>query len=504
MIRIRMWRAALVCTAFAAAFAVAGFSVQSHEARLASAQEGSGQCGTLKLTATMPTYVFFSGAVDPQGSADCFAWQEFFYLNWRAQPGSVGIPDPAAPPSAFGAPATSTSQMTTTVWESYHPATDLFADAAYRGVAERPRPGAEVLAATSKFDGETIDLHGIQQATTGWLTDQKHHLTFYEVRVDNDEYQYVSRNHLTTLAGQQVCVNSTYGLQLPAGGGQKGASIDHDCTGAATKYGQNFGAIELKAAWIPLPDPASWPKYLTALADIYAPGLPPQKNVVVGLTGLHIIHKVPNQQQLNWATFEHIANDPDAAASPNPAATWTYNNPNCNPSTDHYKCVPNVKPSTPCLAAQGATASCDPLYAPVQVTRLTALDAIASSENALAWKLIQAANPKSVFLNYELVQVQWPTNGTAVVPPGSRVPLPNGSPLPRAPVANTTMETYIQSKTCFYCHQYAPIAARKALRVNNGGSILTIPASPGLTATVKAKADAAFGSDYSFLFQKAR
>lgn len=62
-----------------------------------------------------------------------------------------------------------------------HPATDLFPDAAYRGVAERPRPSVKVLAATSKFDGDAIDLHGIEQATSGWLTDQKRKLTFYEV-----------------------------------------------------------------------------------------------------------------------------------------------------------------------------------------------------------------------------------------------------------------------------------------------------------------------------------
>jgi hypothetical protein len=504
MIRIGIWRAALVCTAFAAAFVVAGFGVQSHEARVALAQEGSGQCGALRVAAAMPKSVLFNGAVDPQGSADCFAWQEFFYLNWRAQPGSVGLPDPSASPSAFGTPATSPSQITTTVWESYHPATDVFPDAVYSAVSARPRPGVEVLAATSKFDGDAIDLHGIQQATTGWLTDQKRKLTFYEVRVDNDEYQYITTNHLGTIAGQQACVNAKYGLQLPAGSGPSGTAIDHDCTGATKTYGQNFGAIELKAAWIELPDRKTWSTYLTALADIYAPGLPPRKNVVVGLVGLHIIHKVPNQQQLNWATFEHVDNAPNASATPNPTATWTYNNPNCNPSTDHYKCVPNTKPSTPCLAAKGATASCDPLYAPIQVTRLTAIDSNASPVNAKAWALIQKANPASVFLNYELVQVQWPTNGTAVVPPGSRVPLPDGSSLPRAPVANTTMETYIQNKTCFYCHQYAPIASRKLLRASNGGNILTIPANPGLTAHVKAKDDAAFGSDYSFLFQKAR
>lgn len=503
----RLVRDLLFAAVVGLVFAVAGFGTQFSPSHRAAAQEGAGQCGTLKLAPTMPNNVLFSGAVDGQGSVDCFAWQEFFYLNWRAKAGAVGVPDRTVPASQFGTPARTPSQITTTVWETYHAATELFPNPAYRGVAERPGPGRKVLAATSKFDGENVDLHGIQQATSGWLTDQQRKLTFYEVRVDNGEYEYISTNRLNNPLTQQFCAQSKYGLMLPVGsGGLLGAHNDHDCKGNVRHYGEDFGAIELKAAWIPLPNPSSWTSYLTALADVYAPGLPPQKNVVVGLVGLHIIHKVPDQQEFNWATFEHVDNDPDASATYPPGRRWTYNNPLCDPKTDHYKCVPNTKPGTPCPAARGATAvaGCDPFYAPVQVTRLTPLDSFARDRNASVWKMIRAANPQSVFLHYQLVQVLWPTNGRPTVPPRSRVPLPNGSPRPfNAAVANTTLETYIQSKTCFYCHQYAGVAALR-VRAMNSSSTIVIPAGPGLTATATPAPAASFASDYSFLFQKAR
>jgi hypothetical protein len=506
-----VFRAVLTCAVVATAFAVAGFGVRAHDARVAFAQEGAGQCGTLKLAPTMPRTVLFSGAVDGQGSVDCFAWQEFFYLNWRAKPGAAGVPDPTASAAQFGTPAVTKSRMTTTVWETYHSATELFPNPAYRNVPERPRPGVRVLAATSKFDGEAIDLNGIQQATSGWLTDQRHHLTFYEVRVDNGEFEYISTNHLNVPAAQRRCAQSKYGLLLPQGdGGLVGARSDHDCSGNARSYGENFGAIEMKAAWIPLPDPSAWPRYLTALADVYAPGLPPQKNVVVGLVGLHIIHKVPDQQQFNWATFEHVDNDPDAGASPLPGRPWTYNDPACNPQTDHYKCVPNTKPGTPCPSAAGAApsaATCDPLDAPVQVTRVTPLDSFANGENAVVWKMIRKANPQSVFLHYQLVQVLWPTAGTVKVPPNSRVPLWQGSPRPRnAPVANTTLETYIQTKTCLYCHQYASIVSPGTAAL--GASRLIVIPAGGASAPNGASPTPApppgYASDFSFLFHKAR
>ena len=509
--RARIIGATLTCAVAAAAFTVAAFSVRAHDARIASAQEGAGQCGTLKLAATMPHNVLFSGAVDGQGSVDCFAWQEFFFLNWRAKPGTVGVPDPTASAAQFGTPARTKAQMTTTVWETYHSATELFPNPAYRNVPERPRPGVRVLAATSKFDGEAIDLNGIQQATSGWLTDQKRKLTFYEVRVDNGEFEYISTNHLNIASVQRRCAQSTFGLLLPAGdGGLPGSRNDHDCNGTVRQYGENFGAIEMKAAWIPLADQRLWPQYLTALADVYSPGLPPQKNIVVGLVGLHIIHKVPDQQQFNWATFEHVDNDPDAGASPIPGKRWTYNNPNCNPAIDHYKCVPNTKPGTPCPAAAGASSSaagCDPLYDPVQVARVTPLDSFATQRNAAVWQMIRKANPQSVFLHYQLVQVLWPTAGTVKVAPNSRVPLSQGSPRPRdMPVANTTLETYIQDRTCFFCHQYASISSKSGLTAANGSQVIVIPTGQtrGTTGSPSPSPTPAYASDYSFLFHKAR
>lgn len=491
-------RGALVFAAVVAIVATLLTAGLNGRARAAKPGENPGQCQTMALNATMPTYFNAAGAVDPQFEADCFAWQEFYYLNWRAQPGSVGLPDPSAKPADFGA-----SPAVTTVWETYHADGDVFPIAAQTHVHVHAPPGVRVFTAINKFNGDAINLHGITQATDGWLTGQNRQLTYYEVRMDNDEYQYLVGNHLAQASVQAACVRSPYGLQLPAGAGETGTNVDHDCAGRVASYGQKFGAIELKAAWIPIAA-AQASRYLTARADVYAPGLPPQHDVLVGLVGLHIIHKVPNAQQFMWATFEHVDNAPDAKPAPSPTPTparWTYDNPACNPSTDHYRCVPNMQPGTPCPAAAGAAAACDPYTAPVQVTRVTPLDMFANSVNATSWGKIRAANARSVFLNYKLVQVQWPTAGSAMTPPGARVPLSAGSPLPRLPVANTTMETYAQNLTCFRCHTYAAIAATGMKLTAHGGRLIVIPGLSGAAAPSGTPAPA---SDYSFLLGKGR
>lgn len=66
---------------------------------------------------------------------------------------------------------------------------------------------------------------------------------------------------------------------------------------------------------------------------------------------------------------------------------------------------------------------------------------------------LTAAVPDSVWVNYELVSTQWPTNA------GSKTD-PTGVPAPSF-LANTTLETYIQgqvrqtSSSCMACHNNA-------------------------------------------------
>jgi hypothetical protein len=186
------------------------------------------------------------------------------------------------------------------------------------------------------------------------------------------------------------------------------------------------------------------------------------KLVTVGLVGLHIIHKTAKGQQFIWATFEHVNNAPSTTDLKNNLKPWyTFYNAQCDPNTDHYQCQPNAQVSPTLYFPHLPN---DSYKDPIQVVRTTPISTTSSNNivglNQYVWAQINKANPNSVFLNYQLVNVLWANNNTKIQP-GATVPLTKGDPQPNPgtrPVANTTMETYLQAKTCIDCHAYASIA----------------------------------------------
>jgi hypothetical protein len=448
-------------------------------------------------------------AVGDQVGADCMAWQSFIALNWRADPASRGQPDAKAAWSAFGDP----SEAGQTVWESYWEAAEVFnPPAGTKLVWAQRQPAGKRLVRDSKLDAANLTLAGFEQAGDHkWLTGQNGEITYYEVRINQDEFEYITRNHLTTFAGQAACVragqNGQGGLNLPMGGGATpSAPKDVDCKGTPTVYGRNVGAIEIKAAWRVLPDDGSLNyRYLTAQATLVNPYGQPS-SATVGLVGLHIIRRVPGAAQFVWSTFEHIDNSPDQASSPQgyadptlpanpnqkPRPGYTYFNPACNPATDTvYACTPNQLPGNAC--APGQDTACDPYPAPMQVTRVTPVDPKANSVTGYVWSLLPA---NSVFNYYRLVNVQWPVNSTAIAP-GDTVPLTGGDITPSAYVANTTLETFLQNSSsannCMACHQYATTAhpRQQSMRMLAGARRLRVQLDT---------ANLPFASSYSFLF----
>ncbi len=376
-----------------------------------------------------------------QPEMNCFAWSEFIALNWRADPTSCAA-DPAARAATFGDPG----YQGPVVWQTYKRPNEVFlAD------AKPPTPWCTVnrahtverLAATSELStatDETLDAIAQASGSYTFLTAQSGKVTLYEQHMNHDEFAYVDANGLYNRETQQRVVEKP-GIDLP------------DAGPASARYGPD-GAIELKAAWLELDDPHDWPRYLTTQASVVYPGHDPQ-TVTVGLVGLHIIRKLPNEQQLVWATFEHVDNAPDAGDAAALKQPHTYYDPRCNPAADHYRCRANATPDS----------RRDPYDAPNQVERIYGLAGNrVIGLNADVQRLIAQANPNSVFRNYELVNVLWP-NASTPVGPGATVPLPAGM-MPvetQTPVANTTLETYAQYDTCTSCHAYATIAGSSTL-----------------------------------------
>lgn len=447
-----------------------------------------------------------------QTNADCIAWQQFIYLNWAASSSTPGTPDTSVPSSQFGLPGNTKP----TVWQTYVLANLLFSGdrtALKKAAANPGRLNLSVLSESS-----TLDLSAIGQASGSklepdWLTDQRGGLTYYTVSINLDEAAYISGQNLTSFAGQEACAsnagqNGKGGFNLPMGPG------DVDCAGNAKTFGLNVGSIELKAAWVVLPSDGSLNyRYLTAQATVTDP-YGNTSNQTVGLTGLHIIRRLPGAPQFLWSTFEQVDNAPDNGgdtvnlpANPNrkPSPGYTYFNPSCDPTTDFYKCEANKAPSVPCTNTSPPylPQGCSPYAAPVQVTRITPVENVANSTSQYAWNLFPA---QSVFNYYRLIDVQWPSLPTAV-PPQSVVPLPAGGITPAKAtriVANTTMETYVQTQSgCMDCHQYADIAQSAAVTFfrKNGMTQRSVTLFP--MAETGTKADSGnphYGSTYSFIF----
>jgi hypothetical protein len=461
--------------------------------------------------------------VTQQIGADCLAWQEFIYLNWQADPNNPGNPDKNAPPSAFGTPGDTTN----TVWQSYLNAQTVFNPTPNAVLAwNAPRPATLSLARTSKVGATSIQVNDIAEASGGWLTSQRGGLTYYQVLMNQDEYQFITTNvfnnsDLTTYAGQLACAsnagaNGVGGFNLPAGGAI--GNIDTDCTGKPAVYGQNIGAIEIKAAWVALPADGSLNyRYKSAVAELTDPyGNTTQ--ATVGLVGLHIIHKYPGAAQLVWATFEQIDNSPDdnnggtptwpalpANANQQSSPGYTFFNPVCTTGSDPvYQCQRNLQPTKPCPVTP--TPGCQPYTAPMQVTRITPVESVANSVTGYVWGLLPAA---SVFNYYRLIDVQWP-NSPSAVPPQSTTPLTGGDVQPPDNVrimANTSLETFVQTfLSCMDCHQNAPIAqqpsASAALSATPGRPtrrVVTLPFR-SKPAAAAAAAPNPYASDYSFIF----
>ena len=446
--------------------------------------------GIPEVSPVLPADAMMTG----QAEFNNFSWQQFIALNWPASLKSPGTPEPNATPADFGKPG----EMAPVVWETYKESSEVFQKNAekptpWNALRELPefferyhaeavlkeisRIGIKGLGAVSKIDPHPIlNLSEFGEAFTGgaWLTAQPKfgsRITLFEKRMNRDEFEYIYQNQLYDANQQQTFE----GIILPDGS-QK-----------FWNYGK-IGAIELKAAWIELDDETLWPLFKTSKAWVSYPkeagGVTKPKLVTVGLVGLHIIHKTQKAQQFVWATFEHRHNAPSVAdiAKGELEKWYTYYDLDC----DDADCPPNKMPTT-----TGPDKT--PYDRPIQVVRTQPISSTTVNDiaalNDRVWDTIGEANPDSVFLNYQLVNVLWP-NVNSPIQRGAVVPLPSGSPQPpNQRVANTTMETYHQNLSCLDCHQDAAIAS-----VSNSKLSISNQAE---NAPQKA-------SDYSFLFRSAQ
>jgi hypothetical protein len=379
---------------------------------------------------------------------DCLAWQDFIYLMWPAQANQRGVPDPNRKLGASGP----------TVWESYRTVDTVFLPGGLDpGPWQQPQLMAAVppslaqqvasgavrhLTMTSKVSRPVLGnilknaaefpqtfLDSISEAGGGTLYDLNGNPVYYEVAMDEIQYDYI-RQHQLYNADQQVNYARSNVIALPAG----------------TRDAQ-LGAVEIKAAWKVLSKAESQSGRFHSIKAVLPDSAIP---VTVGLVGFHIF--IVNDTQGAWATFAQTDNAP--VGQPATGGSYNFFNPNCKVPGTSNPCPINIKDANP-----------------GQVVQITPDAAAASALNAYMHYILQKDNAKSPWQYYNLIDVQWPRDPKVIADLKAPVkaPLPDGTPnVPHVPLpgkdaddmVNPVLETFLQKpgKSCLGCHEYAPTA----------------------------------------------
>lgn len=276
---------------------------------------------------------------------DLWSWQAFLSLNWPTDDQGhrlADVKDSSGAPPAWTLWTNSTDIFLpggTPPLVCGKPAAEL-ALSLTRNTAVPLAPGLKPFKLTADFDKRKTLLLGnisavgelspikplddINQAFTGPLVDQNGNFVYYEILIDPHEVRYICENKLYSIDGQIEFSKTHKGVDLPSG-------VDTE---------DFSGAFEVKLAWKILEagdDPA---RYLSMPAVVATAVNDQQvdKNVRVGLVGMHIAHKSKSSPQWIWSTFEQVDNlDVDPVA--HPKLKPSFFDPGCP------TCVPNQEPS---------------------------------------------------------------------------------------------------------------------------------------------------------------
>jgi hypothetical protein len=377
-----------------------------------------------------------------QHDFDVLSWNTFVALNWPAK--------------ADGQPDTGTqigqNKDAPTVWQSWKEAYEIFLP----GGATPPPWGTPHAAPTdwppackALFkDGMTL-LNQVGKTPnllsdttepfkTGPLIDQNGRYARFEIVVNKPMFDAIVANKLYSKDGQRSA-----------------AKVVFPC-GSANPAPGSVGAIMVKASWKILNDDEKKSgRFHVIEAVVYTP---PSSNppvvekcevMTLGLVGMHIVHKTGSAPQWVWSTFEHVDNCPTQGETPSKPRYNFFNKTSPAPS-------PNEPPPRPWDPNKT-----EPPDRRVQVVRNIPIPSPEKVLTTLYHAALRKVNPDSVWLNYELVNTQWPTNPAAGCDVETSAPVDRiGTPAPQF-LGNTTLETYIQgqvpnvSSSCMECHANA-------------------------------------------------
>ncbi|MFA0964877.1 hypothetical protein AB9P05_23915 [Roseivirga sp. BDSF3-8] len=230
-----------------------------------------------------------------------YSWQAFAAINWPVD--AQGNPQPSI--TSEGLPAWTT-------WKEYYEVYQENGEAPEPWGSARDTDGlpAELLTLpqaaadkgrnvriahlTSAVDHPGNVANEETQAFTGPVWDQNGNVLYYEILMNEEEFDYVVDNKLYNVNGQVEWIKNNPGKNLDFTEGVYG--------------GDTEGAIEVKLAWkVMMPEDIS-ERYLTMESWVHDTiGNDDRwKQVTLGLVGMHISQKTATASQWVWSTFEHI------------------------------------------------------------------------------------------------------------------------------------------------------------------------------------------------------
>lgn len=418
-------------------------------------------------------YLSYSGAVAGDApnttshkTVNCYLWQQFIALNWPAVGDRFGQPGDRGPVQ----------------WQTFPSLADVFRPsgvppAADRHVSLPASCAARVKAAGLAGPEELTVLQtppgpeskrprinyteqaGAPNHQPSWIGASNDTNLWYEIRVNREIVEFIAANRLYRTDGQAAFVASGHPLVLPKGS-LEGRS----------------GAIVVKAAWMEAPDPENpkWGYFKTSDAAVLDAEGTDCRLTRVALVGLHIIQKTTSQPSYFWATFEHVDNVPDENGPV--SGSFNLHNDRCQPRevivSDRrclaepdggpmprsvtIGCKPNTRPP------YHIGGNCPPPRA-IQTVRTIPIQADVDNANRVVQASIAKTHANSIWRYYKLINVQWSPSPLQDPEVPQAVPARFGPTIPALPVANTTMETYLQTTTCTTCHVNGALASHPAV-----------------------------------------
>jgi hypothetical protein len=427
----------VLTTAIAALFYVSGLSISV--AQTACPNPIPSQIPPPNLNAPAATLVPSDACIPspvpggiPIAYFDDYSWRAFIALVWPALGGKRGVADTGQKLSATGTPLVFETYKAD--WETFQPDGSPPSPWDSADFVKAPcaaaKPGDFVLGSFSKFGN-------VGEAGIG-------DLAFVLIAQNGTFVRYLAAYNQAEF--NEIVAHKWYlASNLPQNQTPPGSPITFPA-----------GSIDIKSSWIDMTNMPHPERYHTRNAWLLDPitGQCSTQPMSVGLVGLHIVQKTPTRPQWIWSTFEQVDNVPPPGYVPpappaKPTQSFAFNDGTMtqmppNPPKEYvWQTAATAKSAPPPLNIQRLT----PINNDPSVSRNTV------ATNAIWQQALQAEG--SVWQFYQLTMTQWPIAPNQPNNSGGIANTFPGSIDASSAFANTTLETWDQTKIrngCMNCH----------------------------------------------------